>query len=98
MGEGISFVLLASGVGMAIVFAFLGALSGIMTAIRGIDQIGSKPSVRPAAASMSGTRAAVSPTPARPPLWVVAAASAYLAEEERVQRRSAEVWTGRPSR
>lgn len=94
MVESYSFVVLASLVGMGIVFAFLTLLSLLMVGLRSIDR-GEAPlphstdrRARPST-DITHSRARALPS------WAVAAAIVYLDAERELEQGSASVWTGR---
>ena len=106
--ESFSYVLLTTVVGMAIVFLFLVVLSLLMVVIRAIFD--DKPAPSPASSQngsatdggSDGAGAAASAgadqTDYGVPRWVVAAALAYLSEEEREYAPRASGWTIRSTR
>ena len=104
--ESFSYVLLTTVVGMAIVFLFLVVLSLLMVVIRAIfdDKPAPSPVSSPngAAAGADGSPAADSRAADQMdngvPRWVVAAALAYLSEEEREYAPRASEWTIRSTR
>lgn len=84
-----SFSILAAILGMAVVFVFLGILSFLMFAIKTV--FGEKPAREGSAARLQqqSTEAEQAEGDAG---WVIAAAAAYLIEEEGDARRSAAPW------
>ena len=89
--ETVSFALLASLVGIGIVFVFLTMLSVLMVLIRELDRIGPVRAERPA-------RSHVSPGIPRLPVWAIAGVAAYLEAERDAEQASASVWTQRAGR
>jgi Na+-transporting methylmalonyl-CoA/oxaloacetate decarboxylase gamma subunit len=100
--ESFSFVLLASGVGMGIVFIFLAALSLIMAAIRGLDEatgrVGHERAERPPRTDVESAGGESRTYVPGHPALVIAAVSAYLDAERDEDSHSARVWTSRPER
>ena len=116
----LSFSLLAAGLGMGVVFLFLGILSVLMTAIKrlfGEGEAATKPAVVGGKESTAGTqsaaggkRAGAGPAGSERtegangadrgglPDWVMAAAVAYVMEEQHEFRRSAIAWQPEPGR
>ena len=95
--ESFSYVLLTTVVGMAIVFLFLVVLSLLMVVIRAIFD--DKPAPSPASSQNGSTTDGGSDqTDDGVPRWVVAAALAYLSEEEREYAPRASGWTIRSTR
>ncbi|TVQ36645.1 MAG: hypothetical protein EA384_13885 [Spirochaetaceae bacterium] len=86
-----SFSILAAILGMGVVFLFLGILSFLMHAIKVL--FGEKPAAQSAGrrigedGNRSGSQHGESPEE-----WVVAAAAAFLIEEELDSKRSAAAW------
>ena len=105
--ETLSFVLLASIVGMGIVFIFLTMLSLLMVLIKGVDRV-APASGDQASDSVHHLGARRAPAPAGEsrapsgvptlPVWAVAAVAAYLEAERDAVQSSASVWTKRTSR
>ncbi|MFW5689718.1 MAG: OadG family protein [Spirochaetota bacterium] len=105
-----SFVLLASIIGMGIVFVFLTMLSLLMVMIRGLDRVAEERGAAGGAALRSAGPGALREargvgTPASTaglPVWAVAAVTRYLAHEAELDaermRVSASVWTSRSAR
>ncbi len=103
----LSFSLLAAGLGMGVVFLFLGILSVLMTAIKrlfGEGEAATKPAVVGGKESTAGTQSAAGAEGAKGsdrgglPDWVMAAAVAYVMEEQHEFRRSAIAWQPEPGR
>lgn len=104
--ESFSYALLAAVVGMAIVFLFLVVLSVLMVVIRAIfdDKVvaaggGGPEAVADGDKQAAGeTSRAADQTDDGVPRWAVAAALAYLSEEEREYAPRAAGWTVRSIR
>lgn len=92
--ESYSFVVLASLVGMGIVFAFLTLLSLLMVAMRSIDRGDASQPLGTDHPAHPSTEITHSPARALPS-WAVAAAVVYLDAERELEQGSASVWTGR---
>lgn len=105
--ESFSYALLAAVVGMAIVFLFLVVLSVLMVVIRAIfeDRAAARGGQPETAADGDAggqpageTSRAADQTDDGVPRWAVAAALAYLSEEEREYAPRAAGWTARSIR
>ncbi|TVR03695.1 MAG: hypothetical protein EA403_06565 [Spirochaetaceae bacterium] len=107
-----SFSLLAAGLGMGVVFLFLGILSVLMTAIKRLfgeadsapnstAAAGGKKSAGGAQSGAGDQRASEGPAgsdPAGLPDWVTAAVVAFVMEEQNEFQRSASAWQPEPGR
>ena len=87
-----TFSILAAILGMAVVFLFLGILSFLMSAIKAI--FGERPARERSTVASQQQGAAAEPADSEAD-WVIAAAAAYLIDEELDARRSAAAWKPR---
>ena len=85
--ESFEYSLLTAGVGMGLVFLFLGALSVLMVVIRTLFD-----RRRRGGETVPGDSSEETPDPVAAPDWVIAAAPAYLFEEENDVIPNAEGW------
>ena len=90
-----TFSILAAILGMGVVFLFLGILSFLMSAIKTV--FGEKPA-RERSTAASQQQSAAAEQADCDAEWVIAAAAAYLIEEELDARRSAAAWKPRAER